>query len=450
MTKTVFITSFHPLISRNIISAPILDELLGREGLQVILLVPINKRSFFEDNYKRKNLIIESIPKDFNWRDALLRYLALAALDSRSLAIKRATELGGSGSWLVWFIGRAWFRPVLRAFNRWCTPRGRFSPLLNRYEPDAVFATDVQNENDVRLMMEARDRGIQVVGMVRSWDNLTCKGILRIIPDALAVNNDIVKREAVRLHGVPASRIAVVGIPHYDRYPKPAHPREEFCRTVGLDPKKRFVAFAPTGDRYLAENRVDQTAIEIAASALPRNFQLLVRLPPFDAVTLAGLNITPNIVVHRPGQQLSRNNSVFKKNELSPKDDELLRDTLSYCDLVISGPSTFVIDAAVFDKPIILVAFDGVEHPGYYSSVRRYYDYDHWRPVLQSGGVRLAERREELEAWIKKYLAVPGLDREGRAKMVREQCWKLDGHSSERVVEILFSSARIPRGLPRG
>ena len=438
--KTVFISSFHILISRNIIGSPFLDLLLARSDIRVVLIVPDQKKQFFERTFRRERLIIESVPRGLDRRDGILRYLSLASSRTRSLAIKRVTELRGSGSWLVPFIGRAWFRPVLRALNRLWTPRGRFGPLLDRYHPDIVFATDVQSENDVRLIVEARDRGITTVGMVRSWDNLTCKGTLRIIPEALAVNNDIVKGEAVRLHGVPADRIAVVGIPHYDRYPKSVHSREEFAKAVGLDPKKRFVVFAPTGDRYLAENRVDQTAIELAAKALPKNFQLLVRLPPSDTVSLAGLNITPNIVVHRPGQQLSREHAMFKINELSPEDDEILRDTLAYCDLVIAGPSTIAIDAAVFDRPVILVAFDGLERPGYYGSVRRYYDYDHWRPVFRTGGTRTAKTPHEYRTLIHDYLVHPERDREARAEIVRRECFRLDGSASQRLVRALLAA----------
>lgn len=438
--KTIFISSFHILISRNIIGAPFLDLLLAQRDIRVVLIVPDQKKQFFERTFRRERLIVEGVPRGLNRRDGTLRYLSLASSRTRSLAIKRATELGGSGTWLAWLIGRAWFRPVLRLLNRWGTPRGRFGPLLDRYRPDVVFATDVQNENDVRLMTEARDRGIRVLGMVRSWDNLTCKGTLRIIPDVLAVNNDIVREEAVRLHGVPRGRIAVVGVPHYDRYPKFAHSREEFSKAVGLDPEKRFVVFAPTGDRYLAENRVDQTAIELAARALPRNFQLLVRLPPSDSVTLAGLNIAPNVVIHRPGQQLSRESAMFKINELSPEDDEVLRDTLAYGELVITGPSTMAIDAAVFDKPVILVAFDGAGDGGYYGSVRRYYDYDHWRPVIPTGGVRVAKHPDEFRDLIHQYLAHPEHDRAGRAEIVRRECFRLDGASSQRLVDALLAS----------
>ena len=53
------------------------------------------------------------------------------------------------------------------------------------------------------------------------------------------------------------------------------------------------------------------------------------------------------------------NSLTFKDRDLSHKDDVRLADSLYYSDVVISGPSTIMIDGAVFNKPIILINFDG-------------------------------------------------------------------------------------------
>lgn len=434
--KTVFVTSFHQLISRNILATPILDELLSRGDLQMVLLVPINKRLFFEDNYKRKNLIIESISKDFTWRDAFLRYLALAALNTRSLAIKRRTELRGSGSYFSEIIGnRPLFRRLIRKLDRWLAPRGRFAILLDHYEPELVFSTDVQNENDVRLMHEARDRGIPVLGMVRSWDNLTSKGIMRIFPDTLLVNNDLVKEEAIRHSGMPQEKIAVVGIPHYDFYlTEPRTSRKEFFRKVGADPSKRLILFTPTGDRYLGQNTIDREVLEILRDNLPADCQILVRFPPHDTVNLGDFDPGGRIYSDRPTIPQTINP---RKVELTREMDQHLADTIYHSSLVVSGPSTIAIDAALFDKPIILVGFDGRRSRPYLQSIRRYFDYEHQQPILRSGGARLAKSKEELLATIKAYLDDPGLDASGRKVIVKEQCAFTDGRSSQRVIEVL-------------
>ena len=48
-------------------------------------------------------------------------------------------------------------------------------------------------------------------------------------------------------------------------------------------------------------------------------------------------------------------------------------------------------------------------------------------------GVRLAKSREDLIKYVNMYLKDPSIDREGRKRMVVEQCYKFDGKSGERI-----------------
>lgn len=447
---TILISSFHPLISRNILATGLLGK-LAAGGARVILAVPEKKRQFFESEFGRNGVLIEGVPRELTGRDRVLRYLATAAVGTRSLQIKRRTDMGGSGQWLSRFIAnRRWAQGLIRALDARFTPRGRFAGLLGRDRPDLVFATDVQNENDVRLIHEARRASIPVVGMVRSWDNLTSKGLIRVVPDVLLVQNEIIRREAEALHGVAPEHITVVGIPHYDRYLSRlifseknlggAHERFEFFKAFHLDPAKRLVVYAPVGDRYVGGKPVDRDIIVLLASLLPATHQLLVRLPPTDSVNLKGLAPSPKITIMRPGRQLAGDPAMFRMNELSREDDDILRDTIYYSDLVVSGPSTFAVDAAVFDKPVILIGFDGRQSNPYDSSVIRYYDYDHFRPLLASGGARLVRDEAALSAALDAYLADPSLDASGRKRLVAEQCGRCDGQATERLSRLLLGA----------
>lgn len=445
MTRPMLISSFHPLISRNILATPLLEK-LTTAGLCVILAVPEKKRQFFEREFGRPGITIAGVPRELSWRDRLLRSLALAAIRTRSLEIKRRSDMGGSGSLLTRLIGnRIAARRVLRALDTLLTPRGRFGALLDRERPLLVFATDIQNELDVRLVHEARRHRIPVIGMVRSWDNLTSKGLIRAVPDTLVVQNDIIRREAETLDGIARDRIRVVGIPHYDRYlAGPAHDRAAFFRTLGLDPARRLVVYAPIGDRYVGGRPVDRDIIALLSSLLPPTHHLLVRLPPTDSVNLDELPALPNVTVMRPGRQLAGDPAMFRSNELSREDDDLLRDTLAHCDLVVSGPSTFAVDAAVFDKPVILLGFDGRQPNAYDASVVRYYDYEHFAPIITSGGVRLARDEASLRAEVASYLADPSRDAAGRGRIREEQAGGRDGRATERLAALLLGALRSP------
>lgn len=435
---TIFITSFHVLISRNILASTVLDLLRAR-GWRVVILVPEKKREFFTREFGGDSVSVEGVATDLSKGEIVGRYLSLAALRTQTLSLKRKTELGGQGTFLARIGGGTrWLRLLVRALDPLLTPRGRFSSLLDRERPSLVFATDVQNENDIRLMREAKSRAIPSAGMVRSWDNLTSKGLMRAVPDILLVHNRIVKEEAIRLHGIPEEKIRVIGVPHYDRYDAPAHPRAEFENAVGLKPGRKFVLYAPVGDRYLSQNRVDQWMVSFILKMLPPEYDLLIRLPPTDSVHLEG-GLPDRAIIHRTGQ--AAHIGARKLNELTRKDDELLRDSLAYAELVIAGPSTILVDAAVFDKPAIAVAFDGDTEPRYEKGLRRYYDYEHMQEIRRSGGVRIVNGSGELKIWMGRYLENPNFDAEGRKRIREDQCGVLDGSAGRRLADLLAAAA---------
>lgn len=436
--KTICITSFHPLISRNILGTQLLD-LLQKNGNRIVLLVPEKKKDFFAGQFARDGIFIEPIDDRLTRRDLFLRYLALAFLDTRSLRIKRKTEMRESGTILSRIIGNTAFaRWLLRFLSNVLTPRGAFHHVFATYAPDLIFATDVQNEYDVRLMHEAQRQSVPIVGMVRSWDNLTSKGALRCIPDRLVVHNTIVRDEAVRYSGVSADRIKVIGVPHYDAYIKgAASSREEFFKRIGGDPAKKLVLFAPIGDRYLTRNTIDRDILDILDKEFPNDWQILVRFPPLD--TVANLYNKPppsnRVFFDKPRVEIE---GVLKNPELSRANEQHLLNSLYWSDMLVSGPSTMCVDMAFFDKPIVLFGFDGYTTYSYYEGVRRYYDYNHWRSVLQSGGAAFAETEKDFKKMLREAIASPQKLKEERRRIVEEQCFARDGKATERLAHVLL------------
>ena len=53
---------------------------------------------------------------------------------------------------------------------------------------------------------------------VFSWDNLTTKGNVQILPDRIWVWNDTQRKELEQFHAVPGERISVTGAYRFDDY----------------------------------------------------------------------------------------------------------------------------------------------------------------------------------------------------------------------------------------
>jgi hypothetical protein len=121
--------------------------------------------------------------------------------------------------------------------------------FLDEQRPDLIVITPLVGlvaSSQLDLLRSALQRRIRTAVIVWSWDHLSSKAIIRDVPDALFVWNEIQKREAIDLHRFPAARIVVTGAQCYDRWfdRVPTRSRSEFCRHAGLPDDRPFVLWA--------------------------------------------------------------------------------------------------------------------------------------------------------------------------------------------------------------
>jgi hypothetical protein len=143
--------------------------------------------------------------------------------------------------------GRRTLAGLLRAFERGL-PRGRdLEAFIAGQRPDAVLITPLVDIGSRQLdhLRAAKALGIRTILPVGSWDHLSSKALLRIVPDAVLVWNEVQKREAVEMHGVAAERVLVTGAQCYDQWweRRPQLTRDEFCARVGLRSDRPFVLY---------------------------------------------------------------------------------------------------------------------------------------------------------------------------------------------------------------
>lgn len=447
--KTLFISAFHSFISKNILNTDVLRSLRDDRGLRVVIFVPTHKADFFRKTYAGGNVLVEGVDVAriaSSKANTFFNRLMFLMIDSHYLWYKRVERRDGRPSawaWVkYWGYGalarilsgsKALNRLVRAAYLRW-TPKGFFAEHFERYRPSLVFATDVFDPVDAKLLGEARHHGVKTLGMVRSWDNCYSKGLMPVLPDRLLVNNEILKEEAETLHDVPGNRVAVVGLPQFDAFVNEARtPREAFFRTIGVDPAKRLVLLAPAG-AILSDT--DWQLCDILARALEEgklgaDVHVFVRNHPHHPADLSRFKRNPRFTLQNPGHVFDDNG---KNTELEPDEQRFLADLLYHTDVVAYVATSLGLDSAVYDKPQIMIDFDGYEKKKYTESVARYRDEDHMKKLVATGGAKVVKNPDELIVAVAAYLHDPTLDKEGRARIVREQLFRIDGKSSGRVV----------------
>jgi CDP-glycerol glycerophosphotransferase (TagB/SpsB family) len=119
-----------------------------------------------------------------------------------------------------------------------------------------------------------------------------------------------------------------------------------------------------------------------------------------------------------------------------------LAATLKHSDAIVNVASTIAIEAAIFDTPVVNVAFDGERESEFAKSARRYYQFTHYLNITRHDAVRVAWSPGELVRFVAEYLADPARDAAGRATVVAEQCQFTDGRSAERVADFVIDEWR--------
>ncbi|MEK7192753.1 MAG: CDP-glycerol glycerophosphotransferase family protein [Patescibacteria group bacterium] len=442
MKRKILITCFHPIISRNILSTDIIPILLssGHE-MKITIVVEEHKKEFFKKRFEKGMVSVVSIPRVHTKSGLFFKRLSRSMLDTETTRLRAKTKLirekkhlyYTTAVFLFWLGHFKAVRSFLRTADQQFNSRRHIQKIFKEVRPDMIFSTDTQLEQDVVFIEEAKARNISVFGKVRSWDNLSQWGFLRSLPDKLIVQSEELKREAILWHDMPEKDIAVTGVPHYDKYIDPVLKKKgDLLKEFDLDETKPLIFYAPLADFRIPNNDADQYILEIL-SALDAN--IWVRFPPNDDVTIGDFKPPKNMIFDRPGKETGSGRAIDR--DMAEEDDEKLRTVLSLCDVVVCGPSSIAIDAAVFDKPIIMVNFSKTERT-YWDGVVEY-DFTHISKLLSVGGVRVVKSKNDLILWIEKYLKDPSLDKEGRERLRTLECYKIDGQSSQRTVNFLLS-----------
>ena len=123
----------------------------------------------------------------------------------------------------------------------------QFERFLERERPDVVVVTPLVTLQSFLpdYVKSAQALGIPTITPVFSWDNLTNKGLMHVIPDRVLVWNETQRLEATELHDVPADRVEVTGAPRFDPFMRmtSSESREQFCEARGFDPGRHILVY---------------------------------------------------------------------------------------------------------------------------------------------------------------------------------------------------------------
>ena len=324
--------------------------------------------------------------------------------------------------------------PVDPALMRWHYGRLRYvpSPLSRRLntERPAVVLANIQMHAVVPFIVGARRVGVPIVGHIASWDHTVGKGIVSPHLRRYIVQNEVMRSDLVRYHGIDTARIVVTGWPQTDVFHR-KRPREEYeqvVRRLGLEPSRPVVLVmgnTPTNAPY--EKRfVERLVTWWEESGAASRFSLLFRPHPRDREWR-----------ERFAAAISREGVAVQ--EPSFTDLETLAILLEHGDCVVTNAGTILLDALVNDRPTVCVLYDEGATQGESWALKNV-SGEHYRQLMASDAFYRAERFEDVVAGIERGLAKPGDLAPERARAAREVVGEVDGHAAERVVRAVVDA----------
>ena len=257
-----------------------------------------------------------------------------------------------------------------------------------------ILSTPFQKHNDLRIGVAALKLGIEIESYVYSWDNLTAKGPFIFKLDKIHVWNDIMKSEAIRYHEMKPRNISVIGVPLYSYiYNKYLLDNGNF-EEMPWD-KFGFKILLATIPGYYYGNGHLLLAQKIV-NILGKNECLIIRPHPLDELDYSSLQ-SPQVFIdnYTDSPRGSLKTFQFRKNSI----DHYFA-VLNSSDVVINVASTVTIDAAVVGTPTINIAFscdDNIKS----TTVKSYYNYTHYKKVMEYDEVNVANDYTELIDLIK-------------------------------------------------
>jgi hypothetical protein len=343
-------------------------------------------------------------------------------------------------------------RAYLAAENK-IFPGSEFDALLRQYQPDLVVtATPGYVPQDIHLLRSAKRLRIPSATVMLSWDNLTSKGYMGVVPDNLLVWSDLMAREAVKYHDFPADKIEWCGAAQFDHYHgwRERFDRLAWRRSHGIADDTPLIVYGTINPALLPHevNILRSIVKAMRQNRFHRKPYLWVRLHPQVVKGQYSQSLAPfqelaadDVHIEEPAVQSSA-----LAWDLPKEDAEHLANLMVAADIVVTPNSTFSIDAACAGTPIINTFFDGDEPFTKELTAKRFMHYTHYKQILETGGIAKAMSIDDFVQMTDAYAENPELHAAEREAILRQQFNSLDGQAGRRTAELLAQLASSREG----
>lgn len=412
-------------IVRNLLENGLLDLLQGQKT-KITIVTPAARVDRFVSRYKRPGT----------------EFHDLGLLDNAKLSAWENYEF---------VLGQYFSRSRLHVLRRfiwhwlaepWVAQRARRErAFLEDQRPHVVVSTHISQVYGRRLVSSANRMGIPTIGNLNSWDN-AWKG-LKVRPGLATCWSETNKDELCNLASYPREKVRVIGAPAFDVYfaPEAQWTRAQLFTQLGLDTSRPLLLFASLGQ---FKQQIDETnPLEVLLKALdrgsiPNHPQVVVRLHPWSRETY----FKP--LLQHPAVTLSRYEHYVPGLTWTPTRDEaiLAGNLMRHADVIISPGSTMVVEAAIFDIPVVVPIFNEYMPEVFENYFQQTWLNQHFEAIYRNNWTCIVNQSEQMISAINTALENPAWYRDGRQQIRENILGPLDGRATQRFAAAILDQAK--------
>jgi hypothetical protein len=411
VTKNIYLCINRGRRVRDLLHLGMLDALLAPGSVRCILLTPAYRVRQFTSEFSAETVVHRPL---FPFRPSA-QLATVDALARRYARNKPLTQL--------WRLVQD---------RLWGADPG-YGDIFAEFPPDLFITANLLYYDDGQAVYQARRCGFKTLGLMRSWDNILKRLVLRT--DLLSVWNPVNKDEAINIEYYRPQNIYLTGVPDFDLYfaPDQLVPRADFIQSWGLDPNKKILVYATVGTLEEETFLLDILLDAIAGNRFAEPVQIICRLHPSTRLEYFWkYRDHPDLRFSFIDKYIPTLGWTMTREDVAQ-----VANMLHHADVIVTPGSTMMIESAIFDTPTVVPVFSTVQPEitqSYYAKIFA----RHFRRIAELELVPIVRDVDQLIQWVNRCLRDPSLYRQQRAQLVQDYVHFTDGRASQRIAELIL------------
>ncbi|MYM60752.1 hypothetical protein GTG28_16100 [Vibrio sp. OCN044] len=277
---------------------------------------------------------------------------------------------------------------------------------------------------DKAILKTAYNKSTYSTLLIHSWDNLPARGFFSASPNRVLVWNEVMKQQAVELHGISSDSISIIGVPQFFGYKKFADmvDRKFFYETYGLEKGYKVITYTCSASRVFPDEPLFiEYLIDIMRN---EDVYIIIRLHPTERISqyISFFSGIEKVIIDEP----SGNFAAKVNDKISDSKEDIYKfiSLMKYSDVVINLASTISLDAIIFDSPVICIAFniDSSISKSSWNNAKEWYKSTHYDFIVKSGAISIVTDKKQLYECISRHIENPDFGHKQRCDLSRFFC----------------------------